>query len=106
MAGRRASTTSATVRNAIQLDAGAPHQAPVQGYSAQLGYTLQKAVQQGGDYFFWDPDVEEGPADWDRTHIFTAAVAALLPIGKGQRFMSDASTSPMRSSAGGSSTRI
>jgi hypothetical protein len=62
------------------------------GYSATLGYTLQKAQQEGGDYFFWNPDVEQGLADWDRTNVFTAAVAALLPIGKGQRFMSDAST--------------
>ena len=30
------------------------------GYSVQANYTLQKAVGQGDDYFFWDPNLQKG----------------------------------------------
>jgi hypothetical protein len=61
------------------------------GYSITSGYTLQKATQQGGDYFFWDPEVAEGVAEWNRTSIWTFSLVAELPVGRGHRWMSDAS---------------
>src|SRR4029078_13527970 len=35
------------------------------GYSVQANYTLQKAVGQGGDYFYWHPSLNKGVQDWD-----------------------------------------
>jgi len=61
------------------------------GYSVTSGYTLQRAEQEGGSYFFWDRDVDQGPADWDRTHLFTMAFVGELPFGRGHAFMADVS---------------
>jgi hypothetical protein len=61
------------------------------GYSVQSSYTLQKAVQASGDYFFFDPELNRGPADWDRTHNFTVSVVAELPFGRERRYMTDIS---------------
>ena len=41
-----------------------------QGYSLFIQYTLQHAVNNDGDYFFIDPDVNRGTANFDRTHTF------------------------------------
>ena len=43
-------------------------------------YTLQRAIQDNPDYFFFDSEMNRGPADWDRTHNFTLSVVAELPI--------------------------
>ena len=43
-----------------------------QGYSVQANYTLQRAIQDNPDYFFFDSEMNRGPADWDRTHNFTS----------------------------------
>lgn len=61
------------------------------GYSITSGYTWQRAKQQDGNYFFWDPTVNEGTTDFNRTSIFTIALVAELPFGRGHRWMSDAS---------------
>jgi hypothetical protein len=61
------------------------------GYSILAHYTYQKAKNNGGDYFFIDPDVNYGPADFIRTHVFVVAANADLPFGKGRKWMSDAS---------------
>ena len=45
-------------------------------------YTLQRAIQDNPDYFFFDSEMNRGPADWDRTHNFTLSVVAELPIGR------------------------
>jgi Carboxypeptidase regulatory-like domain/TonB dependent receptor-like, beta-barrel len=63
-----------------------------QGYSVQSSYTLQRAIQDNSDYFFFDSEMNRGPADWDRTHNFTLSVVAELPFGRGRHYMSDAST--------------
>ncbi len=60
------------------------------GYSLLAHYTYQKANNNGGDYFFIDPNVNYGPADFIRTHVFVLAGTAQLPYGKGHRWGNDA----------------
>jgi hypothetical protein len=60
------------------------------GYSILAHYTFQKAKNNSGDYFFIDPNVNYGPADFIRTHVFVVAANAELPFGKGRKWMSDA----------------
>jgi hypothetical protein len=62
-----------------------------QGYSVQASYTLQEAEQAGADYFFFDPEMNRGPADWDRTHNFTLSLVAELPFGRERRYLADIS---------------
>ena len=50
------------------------------GYSIFAQYTLQRERQHGGDQFFYLPDLEYGPADWDRAHNFSVATTYELPI--------------------------
>jgi hypothetical protein len=50
------------------------------GYSVFASYTLQRPRQHGGDQFFYNPDLEYGPPDWDRTHSFTIATVYELPF--------------------------
>ena len=38
-----------------------------------------------------DPDVNYGPANFIRTHVFVLAGSAELPFGKGRRYLTDAS---------------
>jgi Carboxypeptidase regulatory-like domain/TonB dependent receptor-like, beta-barrel len=61
------------------------------GYSVQAAYTLQRAIQDGADYFFFDSNLNRGPADWDRRHNFTLSVVGELPFGSGRKYMSDSS---------------
>jgi hypothetical protein len=63
------------------------------GYSVQTSYTLQRAIQANGDYFFFDPEMNRGPADWDRTHSFTLSLVAELPFGRERRY--GANVSPL-----------
>ena len=56
------------------------------GWSAQLNYTLQKAEQEQDQYWIYDPELNKGPADFDRTHNFTAAIIYELPFGKDKRY--------------------
>jgi len=58
----------------------------------QANYTLQRAIQDNPDYFFFDSEMNRGPADWDRTHNFTVSVVYELPFGRERQFLSDAST--------------
>ena len=60
-----------------------------QGWSAQVNYTLQKATNYDDDYWIYDPDLNKGPADFDRTHNFTAAVLYELPWGRGKKHGTD-----------------
>ncbi len=59
------------------------------GLQANASYTLQRAEQEDGDYFFHDRSLNRGVAGWNRTHALGFQVVALLPIGRNQRFMSD-----------------
>jgi hypothetical protein len=61
------------------------------GYSMQSSYTLQRAIQDNPDYFFFDSEMNRGPADWDRTHSFTLSVVAELPFGRERRYGSSVS---------------
>jgi hypothetical protein len=61
------------------------------GYSILAHYTYQKHKNNDGTYFFIDPDVNWGPADFIRTHVFVVAANAVLPFGQGRRWASDAS---------------
>ena len=56
------------------------------GYSVQASYTLQRAIQDNADYFFFDSEMNRGPADWDRTHNFTLSLVAELPFGRERRY--------------------
>ena len=61
------------------------------GYSVKVNYTLQRQVQESGDYFIYDVEMNKGPADWDRTHNFVLSLVAELPFGRGRRYLTDAS---------------
>jgi hypothetical protein len=50
-------------------------------------YTLQHAENNDGDYFFIDPDVNRGTANFDRTHTFSVSTVAELPFGRGKMFL-------------------
>jgi TonB dependent receptor len=59
------------------------------GWSAQLNYTLQKAENHLDEYWIYEPDLNKGAADFDRTHNFTASIMYELPIGQGKKIGSD-----------------
>jgi Carboxypeptidase regulatory-like domain/TonB dependent receptor-like, beta-barrel len=59
------------------------------GWSAQLNYTLQKAENYDDDWWIYDPDLNKGPADFDRTHNFTASVIYELPFGRDKKYGAD-----------------
>ena len=61
------------------------------GYSIKTNYTLQRQVQESGDYFFYDRELNKGPADWDRKHNFVLSLVAELPIGRERRYLSSIS---------------
>jgi outer membrane receptor protein involved in Fe transport len=61
------------------------------GMSVKMNYTLQRQVQESGDYFFYDVEMNKGPADWDRTHNFVLSVVAEVPVGRGRTYLSDLS---------------
>jgi outer membrane receptor protein involved in Fe transport len=61
------------------------------GYSVQASYTLQRAIQDHPDYFFFDSEMNRGPTDWDRKHNLTLSVVAELPFGRDRRYLADIS---------------
>ena len=56
------------------------------GWSAQVNYTLQKAEGEQDEYWIYDPDLNKGPSDFDRTHNFTAAIIYELPFGRDKMY--------------------
>jgi len=58
------------------------------GYSVKMNYTLQRQVQESGDYFLYDVELNKGPAGWSRTHNFVLSLVAELPVGRGRRYLS------------------
>jgi len=60
-----------------------------QGWSAQVNYTLQRATNYDDDWWIYDPDLNKGPAGFDRTHNFTTAMIYELPFGKEKRYGND-----------------
>jgi len=61
------------------------------GYSVKTNYTLQREVQESGDYFIYDRALNKGPAGWDRRHSFVLSLVAELPVGRGRKYMSSIS---------------
>ena len=59
------------------------------GWSAQVNYTLQRATNYDDEWWIYDPDLNKGPAGFDRTHNFTAAMIYELPFGRDKRYGSD-----------------
>jgi hypothetical protein len=57
------------------------------GFSFLTHYTLQKAVNNSGQYFNIDPSINRGRADFERTHNFVLTQLYELPIGKGKKFL-------------------
>jgi Carboxypeptidase regulatory-like domain/TonB dependent receptor len=54
------------------------------GISLLTHYTYQSHKNNDGDYFFIDPNVNYGPANFIRKQVFVLAGTADLPIGKGR----------------------
>jgi outer membrane receptor protein involved in Fe transport len=59
------------------------------GYSYQMNYTWQKAEQDDGSYFFYDPNLNHGLTGWDRTHTFNLVLVYELPFGKDKKWGSN-----------------
>ncbi len=57
------------------------------GYSIYAQYTAQRERQDSSEYFFFDPSLNYGPADWDRAHTFSIATTYELPIFRGSRWL-------------------
>jgi Carboxypeptidase regulatory-like domain len=62
------------------------------GYSIFAQYTLQHSENNDGDYFFIDPSVNRGTANFDRTHTFTFSTVLEVPVGRGKAWLTDAPT--------------
>ena len=61
------------------------------GWSLLAHYTYQRAVDNGSDQFFFNRALQRGRQDFDRTHIFVMANTYELPIGRGKKYLSNAS---------------
>ena len=61
------------------------------GYSIYGHYTLQRALQDSGEQFFFDANLNRGSADWDRRHNFVFSQLWELPFGKGKQLLGDIS---------------
>ena len=59
------------------------------GWSAQVNYTLQRATNYDDEWWIYDPDLNKGPAGFDRTHNFTTAMIYELPFGRDKRYGND-----------------
>ncbi|MGI9106361.1 MAG: TonB-dependent receptor domain-containing protein [Pyrinomonadaceae bacterium] len=60
-------------------------------YSLLAHYTYQRAENNSAEQFFYDRELNRGPADFDRTHNFVLTNLIELPFGRGKRFGGDAS---------------
>jgi hypothetical protein len=58
------------------------------GFSFLTHYTLQRAVNNSGEYFNIDPKVNRGRADFERTHNFVFTQLFELPIGRNHKYFS------------------
>jgi hypothetical protein len=61
------------------------------GWSLLAHYTWQRAVNNEADQFFFDRSVQRGREDFDRTHIFVMANTYEIPVGRGKKYLSNAS---------------
>jgi hypothetical protein len=60
------------------------------GFSILTHYTLQSHKNNDPEYALIDPDLNYGPANFIRKHVYVLAASAELPFGKGRRYLSDA----------------
>ncbi len=56
------------------------------GYSVLTHYTFQKAINNSGNYFNIDPELNRGPADFERRHNFVLSQLFELPVGRNQKY--------------------
>ncbi|HEV2826585.1 MAG TPA: TonB-dependent receptor, partial [Pyrinomonadaceae bacterium] len=61
------------------------------GWSLLAHYTWQRAVFNDAEQFFFNRPLNRGREDFDRTHIFVMANTYELPIGRGKKYLSNAS---------------
>ena len=54
-------------------------------------YTWSKNLSHDGGYFNIDPQVNYGPDDFNRKHVFSISSVYELPFGRGKRFFGNAS---------------
>ena len=59
------------------------------GYSYQMNYTWQKAEEEDGGYFWYDRNLNQGLAGFDRAHTFNLVLVYELPFGKGKKWGND-----------------
>jgi hypothetical protein len=59
------------------------------GYEFTANYTYQKAKGHSDDYFLWDPNLNYGVQDWDRTNLLNMTLVWEIPVGKGKRWGGD-----------------
>jgi hypothetical protein len=57
------------------------------GWSFFGSYTLQRQRQHDGEQFFFLPDLNYGPADWDRVHSVTLTTVYELPWARENRWL-------------------
>jgi hypothetical protein len=57
------------------------------GNSIYAQYTAQRERQNSSEYFFFDPNLNYGPADWNRVHNFSIATTYELPFMKDNRWL-------------------
>ncbi|MBI1764778.1 MAG: TonB-dependent receptor, partial [Acidobacteria bacterium] len=74
--------------NALQLKAEKRFSG---GYSLLAHYTASRNYNFDGDYFPIDARVAYGPNDTDRTHVIVLTNLYELPVGKGKKFLGNAS---------------
>ncbi len=53
-------------------------------------YTWSKNLSHDGGYYNIDPQVNYGPDDFNRKHVFSVSTVYELPFGRGKRFMGNA----------------
>jgi Carboxypeptidase regulatory-like domain/TonB dependent receptor len=61
------------------------------GLSVLTHFTLQRALDNSGDFFFIDRKYNRGPNDFDRSRVFVLAETYELPFGRGKKYFSGAS---------------
>ncbi len=57
------------------------------GYSFLTHYTLQKSVNNSGEYFNIDPSINRGRGDFERTHNFVLSQLYELPFGRNHKYL-------------------
>ncbi len=61
------------------------------GYQFLAHYTWSRNTNFDSDYYVWDPKLNYGVVDFNRTHVFVLTGLWELPFGKGKQYLGDAS---------------